>query len=62
MLYMKKFIKENWLLILSLLYVLSPIDLLPEFILGPLGIVDDLGLILLLLTKAFFFRGKENKV
>lgn len=29
-----------------ILYVLSPIDLLPEAILGPLGLIDDLVVIL----------------
>lgn len=55
---MKKFFKENWILILSLLYILSPIDFIPEFLLGPLGIVDDLGFILFLLFKAFKTRPK----
>jgi len=49
---MKKFIKRNWILILSLIYILSPIDILPEFLLGPLGILDDVTLVIFLLIKA----------
>ena len=37
---MKKFIRENWILFASLVYLLSPIDLLPDFIAG-LGLIDD---------------------
>jgi uncharacterized membrane protein YkvA (DUF1232 family) len=37
---MKKFLKENWILFASLVYLLSPIDLLPDFIAG-LGLIDD---------------------
>ncbi|MEP7103514.1 MAG: DUF1232 domain-containing protein [Candidatus Dojkabacteria bacterium] len=47
---MKKFIKENWILILSLIYIISPIDFIPEALLGPIGIIDDLFLILVLLA------------
>lgn len=47
---MNKFLKENWLLILSLIYILSPIDFIPEVLLGPIGIVDDLTLVVFLLV------------
>ncbi|MDE0571909.1 DUF1232 domain-containing protein [Demequina sp. B12] len=30
--------------LVAVLYTLSPVDLLPELLLGPLGFVDDLGL------------------
>jgi uncharacterized membrane protein YkvA (DUF1232 family) len=34
---------------LAILYILSPIDLMPEIILGPLGVVDDVGVAILAL-------------
>lgn len=38
---LQTFWRENWLIILSLVYIFSPVDLIPEFIAGPLGLVDD---------------------
>ncbi|MBP9758285.1 DUF1232 domain-containing protein [Candidatus Dojkabacteria bacterium] len=46
---MKIFLKENWLLIFTIIYVLSPIDLIPEAFpaIGNLfGTVDDSILVL----------------
>lgn len=51
------FIKQNWLLIISLIYVLSPIDIIPEFLVGPLGLLDDIVLIIALLI----FRAIKHK-
>ena len=36
--------------ILGLAYVLSPLDLLPELALGPVGALDDVGIIMLVLS------------
>lgn len=36
--------------VLLIVYVLSPIDLLPEAVLGPVGLVDDLIAILAVLV------------
>jgi uncharacterized membrane protein YkvA (DUF1232 family) len=33
--------------LLAFLYILSPIDLIPEAALGPLGVFDDIGILLL---------------
>ncbi len=35
---------------LGLVYIISPIDLIPELVAGPLGLTDDLGVLLLVLT------------
>jgi uncharacterized membrane protein YkvA (DUF1232 family) len=44
--------KRSWLptnyrpllvVVLCVVYIISPIDLLPEAFLGPLGLIDDLG-------------------
>ena len=38
--------RTTWIVaIASLIYTISPIDLIPELILGPLGYVDNLGLV-----------------
>jgi uncharacterized membrane protein YkvA (DUF1232 family) len=47
---MKKFIKENWLLIFAIIYLLSPIDLIPDII--PLfGMGDDASLVIIELIR-----------
>lgn len=35
--------------LLALLYMISPIDLIPEIAFGPLGVVDDMGVLLIAL-------------
>ena len=35
--------------LLALIYMISPIDLLPEIAFGPLGVVDDMGVLLVAL-------------
>lgn len=42
----KSFIQKKWPFLLVILYVLSPIDLIPDFI-APLGSVDDTALLIL---------------
>lgn len=51
------FAKENWLLILAILYVLSPIDFVPDFV-PLLGYTDDLGVLLvsLLVSILQYYR------
>lgn len=39
------------LLGLGILYMVSPIDFMPEVLLGPLGIVDDMGVLALVMVK-----------
>lgn len=56
---MKKFLKENWLLVFAVLYVLSPIDVLPDQI--PLiGQTDDAMLVLAELLRKYSQYKKEN--
>jgi len=47
---------EKAKLILAIAYFISPIDLLPEAILGPLGFLDDLAL------SAYVLNGLLNKI
>lgn len=44
--------KAKWIKIaIILIYIFSPVDILPEAILGPLGIVDDAAALLLLIKS-----------
>ncbi|OOF69929.1 DUF1232 domain-containing protein [Rodentibacter caecimuris] len=46
--------KTKWLKIaLILIYLLSPVDILPEALLGPLGLVDDIAAVMLLIQLLF---------
>lgn len=55
---MLKFLKENWFLILAIIYVFSPIDLIPEFV--PIfGSFDDGGILLVELIRRI--SGKPKK-
>jgi uncharacterized membrane protein YkvA (DUF1232 family) len=51
-----QFLKENFILVLSLVYIVSPVDFIPEIFLGPLGIIDDLALVVFLLLMALLKR------
>lgn len=50
---------EKFKLILAILYILSPIDILPEVLLGPFGLIDD-GMALLYVLS-YFLEDKGNK-
>lgn len=41
-------------IIVILIYLLSPVDLIPEAFLGPLGLVDDAAALFLLIKLVFF--------
>ncbi|MFN3630927.1 MAG: YkvA family protein [Casimicrobiaceae bacterium] len=42
--------------LLAVFYLLSPLDLLPEALLGPLGWLDDLGVLAWAARQVFFER------
>jgi uncharacterized membrane protein YkvA (DUF1232 family) len=44
---------RKWLILIAVLYLVFPRDLMPDFIGGGLGLIDDLGLIALLI---YFYR------
>ncbi len=47
----KAFVKENWMLFAAVIYILLPIDFIPDF-LPALGLTDDLGaLVVALLVR-----------
>ena len=39
---LKQFLKENWILVLSLIYIVSPIDFIPGNIVMGIGLIDDI--------------------
>lgn len=48
--------KRDWSvawIVLGILYVLSPIDIIPEAILGPLGFADDAAILAFLMKKLY---------
>lgn len=38
----KQFFKENWILVLSFIYIVSPIDLIPGDMAIGMGLIDDI--------------------
>lgn len=51
---------KKWAVIIAcVLYVLSPIDLLPEAILGPFGLPDDLVAIFIAIRALFSKGGRQ---
>lgn len=57
---MKKFLKENWFIILAALYVLSPLDFLPDVIPG-IGQIDDAGVVFAEILRRYFVSQKKEK-
>ncbi len=49
-------------LLLAGLYLLSPIDIVPEALLGPLGFVDDILLLVLSLVPAAVKRRRRRTI
>jgi uncharacterized membrane protein YkvA (DUF1232 family) len=41
----KTFLKQNWVLVLSLIYILSPIDLIPGDMVTGIGLIDDIAVL-----------------
>lgn len=39
---LKQFFKENWILVLSFIYIVSPIDLIPGGMATGIGLIDDI--------------------
>lgn len=60
---LKSFIKENWFLILAIIYVISPFDFIPEAlapILGPFVMIDDAGILFIELVRRILGRKKKS--
>lgn len=61
---LKEFLKENWVLVLSFIYIVSPIDLIPGGMATGIGLIDDVFVLFstggYLLIK-FLIENKEKK-
>jgi len=60
---MKKFLEKYWLFILSIIYIILPVDLIPDVI-PFLGGLDDSTLVILGLIKQYidYKKGKKSGV
>lgn len=60
---MKKFLENYWLFILSIIYIILPVDLIPDII-PFLGGLDDSALVILGLIKQYldYKKGKDSGV
>ncbi len=58
----KQFLIDNWVLILSFIYILSPVDFIPGDIVTGIGLIDDLS-VLIMTTIYVIIRAlvKQNK-
>jgi uncharacterized membrane protein YkvA (DUF1232 family) len=61
---LKQFFKENWILVLSFIYIVSPIDLIPGDMATGIGLIDDIFVLFstggyLLIKFLIDNRGKE---
>lgn len=57
---MSKFSKSDLvLMVLAAIYVLMPVDLIPELITGPLGLTDDMAAMALIMATVMRARGRE---
>jgi uncharacterized membrane protein YkvA (DUF1232 family) len=62
---LKQFFKENWILVLSFIYIVSPIDLIPGDMATGIGLIDDIFVLFstggyLLIRFLIDNRGKES--
>lgn len=57
----KLFLKKNKTIIIAILYVLSPFDFFPELFLGPVGYIDDVALLSMLLGQRFLVDYIKSK-
>jgi len=56
--------KKPWLIIgivICIIYILSPLDLIPEIPLGPLGLIDDAGVLAFMLFPTKRLWGLRDK-
>jgi uncharacterized membrane protein YkvA (DUF1232 family) len=61
---LKRFFKENWVLVLSFIYIVSPIDVIPGDMATGIGLIDDIFVLFstggyLLIKFLIDNRGKE---
>ncbi len=57
---MKNFIKKYWLIIISLIYLVWPLDIVSE-LLGPIGLIDDGAVLLTAIANEAYKHHKAKK-
>ena len=58
---MKKFIIRHWLLLLSFVYIIWPMDIVSDLF-GPIGLIDDAGILFTaVIHELIIYFDKENK-
>ena len=61
---LKQFFKRNWILVLSFVYIVSPIDLIPRDMATGIGLIDDLFVLIstsIYLLIRFLIESKEEE-
>jgi len=58
---MKKFIKKHWLLVISVLYLIWPLDFIAD-IFGPFGLLDDASLLIAAIGKELYTLYKNRSL
>ena len=60
--------KKPWLIlgiVICIIYIISPLDLIPEIPLGPMGLIDDAGVLafmLFLIKQLWGLRGEKHTI
>ena len=60
--------KKTWLIlgiVICIIYIISPLDLIPEIPLGPMGLIDDAGVLafmLFLIKKLWGLRDEKHAI
>ena len=61
----KQFLIDNWVLVLSFIYILSPIDFIPGDIVTGIGLIDDLAVLIMttiyVIIKALVNQKKKKE-
>lgn len=55
-------LREKLIIIIGLIYILMPFDIVPEIILGPLGLLDDGGALLAVLYAVTAVINRQRQV
>lgn len=55
-------LREKLTIIIGILYILLPIDFVPEIILGPLGLLDDGGALLAVVYTAMGILNRQRTI
>lgn len=54
-----QYLKQNWISVLIIIYILSPIDFIPDAIM-PIGTVDDVSLLIIEFLRQYIEYSKSD--